>query len=311
MGSLSMLEKIVAALRRAGQVVFKNLWLLLFAFFYSLAAPLFFLGGTGLPILYWVARGRYFEPALLWKDPLAFILSHWQMILYSMAGCLVGFTVYLVLALYYYGALTGVVSRSAQHSSPEVAPISPSAFWLEGKKAFAGSLATASIASLLPLPPLILLFGLAALFVLRLPSIILGGGAWTASPLFVMLAVAGLGALALTGILTLAAVLWYRYALCAVCVDSLAAPAAMRAALSFFKRQWRLVLGLLVASLFLGLLSTVFTALWDFLARLEGGLSAPVSLILRLSGFPLFFVLGVFMGLWLKAALVVLYTDNR
>jgi hypothetical protein len=305
-----MIEKIVVALRRAAIVILKNLWLFAFGFAYTLAAPVFFLGGTGLPILFWAASGRYFEPGLLWRDPLSFLLSHWQLILFSMAGCFVGFTLYLVVVLFYHGALTGSVARAAPAEALGALSIPGATFFQEGRKNFTGSLATATLASLLPLFPGIILFGLGLLFLLKLPSL-LTLGELNASPALVVLGLAALGFGLLSVIIGWLAFLWYRYALCALCVESLPAGRAMRRALDFFAERWPLVLGLVVASLVLGVICWMLTAPLGFLTRFAEDISQPLALALRVLIIPLSLVLGVFMELWFKAALVVLYIENR
>ncbi len=305
-----MFEKIVAALRRAAIVIFKNLWLLAFGFAYTLAAPVLFLGGAGLPILFWAASGRYFEPELLWSDPVSFLLGHWQLILFSMAGCFVGFTLYLVVILFYHGALTGSVAQAAPGGNQGVQSIPCATFFREGRKHFAGSMATATLVSLLPLFPCIILFGLGVLILLRLPSLLTVGGL-NASPAMIVLGLATLGFGLLSVILSWLAFLWYRYALCALCVESLKAGRAMRRSLDFFAKRWSLVLGLVVASLALGAICWMLTAPWSLLTRFVGDISQPLALALRVLIIPVSLVLSVFMELWFKAAAVVLYNDNR
>ena len=305
-----MLEKVVGALRRAAIVIFKNLWLLAYGFAYTLAAPVFFLGGTGLPILFWAASGRYFEPGLLWRDPVSFLLGHWQLILFSMAGCFVGFTVYLVVTIFYHGALTGSVAQAAPAGSLGVLAIPGATFIREGRKNFSGSLASATLASLLPLLPAIILCGLAVLLLLKLPSLLIHGE-FSGSPAMVVLGLATIGFGLLSVILLWLAFLWYRYALCALCVESLPAGRAMRRALDFFAERWPLVLGLVVASVVLGLVCWMLTAPLGFLTRFAKDISQPLALALRILIIPFSLVLGVFMELWFKAAVVVLFIDNR
>jgi hypothetical protein len=282
-----MFERIVAALRKAGTVIFKNLWLLIFAFVYTFSGPVLMLGGTGLPILYWGLSGRNFNPELLRKNPVDFLVSHWQLVLYSLAGCLVGFIIYLLIVLFYKGALTAVVLRSALRSHPWAERVAPGLFWQEGRRRFSASAATATIASILPLPPMILLFGLAVLFAGRIFSMI-ALGRWESLTELILPATAGIGLVAVILILTFLALLWYRFALCAVCVDNLGPAPAMRAAISFVSRQWLLVLGLVIVWLSLGLVNII------------------LSFVLSLS-----FVFSFIINLWLDTALVVLYIDNR
>jgi len=305
-----MIEKIVATLRRAALLIFRNLWLLAYGFAYTLAAPVLLLGGTGLPILFWAASGRYFDPGLLWRDPVSFLLGHWQLVLFSMAGCFVGFTVYLVVAIFYHGALTGSVAQAASAGSRDVANIPGATFIREGRRHFTGSLASATLASLLPLFPGIILCGLAALFLLRLPSLLAVGGLDN-SPAMAALGLAAIGVALLTGIIGWLAFLWYRYALCAICVELLPAGRAMRRALDFFAERWPLVLGLIVASLVLGAVCWMLTAPLGFLTRFAEDISRPLALALRILIIPFSLALGVFMELWFKAAVVVLFIDNR
>ena len=305
-----MLEKVVSALRRAAIVIFKNLWLLAYGFAYTLAAPVLFLGGTGLPILFWAASGRYFEPGLLWRDPVSFLLGHWQMVLFSMAGCFVGFTVYLVVALFYHGALTGAVIQAAPAGGLGALDIPGATFIREGRKNFNGSLASATLASLLPILPVLILCTLAALLLFRLPSMLIHGD-FSGSPAMIILSLATLGFGLLSLLLLWLAFLWYRYALCAICVESLPAGRAMRRALEFFAERWPLVLGLVLASLVLGLIGGMLTAPMGFLTRFAKDISWLLAVALKVLIIPFSLVLTVFMELWLKAAVVVLFIDNR
>ena len=305
-----MIEKIILALRRAAAVIFKNVWLFAYGFAYTLAGPILLLGGTGLPVLFWAASGRYFEPELLWRDPVSFLLGHWQLILFSMAGFFVGFTIYLVAAVFYNGALTGSVARAAPAGSPGALNIPAATFFQQGRKNFAGSMATIGLASLLPLLPGIILCGLGVLFLLRLPSL-LSAGQPGSSPALIVLGLAAIGFGLLTAVLSWLALLWYRYALSALCVESLPAGGAMRRAFEFFAARWQLVLGLVVASLILGAICWMLSAPWGFLAGLVEDISQPLALALKILIIPVSLVLGVFTELWLKAAVVVLYIDNR
>ena len=192
-----MFERIIAALRKAGTVIFKNLWLLIFAFVYTFSGPVLMLGGTGLPILYWWLSGRYFNPELLRKNPVDFLVSHWQLVLYSLAGCLVGFIIYLLIVLFYKGALTAVVLRSALRSHPWAERVAPGIFWQEGRRRFSASAATATIASILPLPPMILLLGLMAFYAVRVSSMIAPGG-WESLTGLILPVTAGIGLIAVS-----------------------------------------------------------------------------------------------------------------
>jgi hypothetical protein len=113
-------------------------------------------------------------------------------------------------------------------------------------------------------------------------------GRWESLTELILPATAGIGLVAVILILTFLALLWYRFALCAVCVDNLGPAPAMRAAISFVSRQWLLVLGLVIVWLSLGLVNII------------------LSFVLSLS-----FVFSFIINLWLDTALVVLYIDNR
>jgi len=305
-----MFEKIIAVLRGAAVVILNNLWLILWSLLYMLAGPLFMLGGTGLPILYWVARGRYFEPDLLWKSPLSFLLGHWQLILYSMAGCLVGFTLFLVVMMFYQAALTGAVSRAAAGGAAAVVKLPSAVFWEEGRKRLKASLATATLASILPLIPSIFLIILAAFFVTSLSSMFISGNL-SISPLLIFLGVSGAFFLLLTVIAGWIALFWYRLALCAVCVEELEPGRAMRRSLSFFSENWPLVLALIAVSIVLSVASWSFSAPLGLIGGSSRLAGLPGVLLLKLMALPVSMLIGMLLDLWMQAALVVLFIENR
>jgi len=227
-----------------------------------------------------------------------------------MGGCLVGFALYIEVGLAYHGALTGVIGKAALPGTTQVEQLPSRVFWKEGRKHFSGSAATAALASILPLPGLLLLLGIAALFVIRF-SATLFTGELGGSLILLALVLAGAAVLVLSLLLSWLAVLWYRYALCALCIESLGAGAAMRAALSFFSRKWPLVLGLVLATIFLSMLSGLLLASWGIITDVLDETSFALWSISKALAMSLGVALGVFMELWFKAALVVLYIDNK
>ncbi len=312
-----MFERVVQALRKAALVIFRNLWLFLFATIYALLGPLLVLGGTGLPVLLWWVAGRPLHPALLATDPLAFLLRHWQLILYALLGGMLGYALYLVITIFYRGALTGTVARAVQtgRDGSETRRLPAATFLREGRDNFAGSLGTATLAYLLPLPVLLPLLGLLTLGALRLPKLLstafLAGGLPELTAPLIILAAAGVLLLLLTVLLTALAGLWYRYALAALCAEGLPASRAMGAALEFFRRRWRLVLILMLFWLVLGLAfgaaSWPFGFLVDQLSGLARGIVRGFLLLIA----PATVALGFFLELWMSTAMVVLYLDNR
>ena len=243
-----MIEKIVSALRKSFLLVFfRNIWLLWAALAYSFLGLVLILGATALPVLFWVAAGRDFDPGLLFSRPLEFIISYRLLILYAMAGYTVGFILFLVVWLFYHGALTSVVTRAVEKlREADTGRVEPGRFLRDGRGFLSRSAGTAALAGLLPLPALIVLLAVAAIMLIRLTA----GDLQALMPpsgLMILLIAACVLALLATALLTALAVLWYRYALCAVCADNLKVAQAMRASLSFFGKCWHGVLGLVLA----------------------------------------------------------------
>ena len=127
----------------------------------------------------------------------------------------------------------------------------------------------------------------------------------------ILLVVAGVLFLIATGLMTILAVLWYRYALCAVCADNLGVAQAMRASLSFFRSCWHGVLGLLLASILLGIALSGLSMSVNFGIKLLGFLGELLEVLLALPMFIVSLIAGIGLELWMKSALVVFYLDNR
>ena len=305
-----MLERIVFALRRSGIVMFTNPWLLGVAVLYSLLGPLLILGGTGLPMLVWFASGRLSDPGQLWRDPLSFLVSQWQLILIAMAGCFVGFTIYLLVFLFYHGGLTAAFAEALPAGEAGGRKVGAHVFWSRGRELFGESALLATIASLLPLLPALGLLAVAAVAAFRLPELVLHGikGLW---PALAALAVAGFLFLALTLVTVWLGMLLYRLALCARCLENVSGSAAMSRALKFAADKWRLVLLFAVAVLVISLVSWGVTAPFTLAGRLLKQSSLALSILTRLLAIPISFVIGIFLEIWLKGALVALFVDNR
>ena len=307
-----MIEKIVAALRKSFLLVFfRNIWLFWVALVYSLLALVLIFGATALPVVYWMAAGYHFDPWLLFSRPLEFILSHWLLIMYSLGGYTVGFILFLVVWLFYHGALTAVVTRAVgKLQSAETGRVDSGAFLRDGRMFLLKSAGTASLAGLLPLPSLVVLLAVGGILLIRLAADP-GQVFMPLSGVTILLMLVGVLAVVATVVLTILAVLWYRYSLCAVCADGLSVAQAMQASLRFFGRCWHGVLGLVLASILLGMVLTGLTVPIHYGVKLIGDFSEILELFLKLPGFLLSIVVGVGFELWMKAALVVFYIDNK
>ena len=307
-----MIEKIVSALRKSFLLVFfRNIWLFWIALVYSLLALVLIFGVTALPVVYWVAAGYHFDPGLLFSRPLEFILSHWLLIIYSLGGYTVGFILFLVVWLFYHGALTAVVTRAVgKLRSAETGRVDSGAFLKDGRTFLSKSAGTASLAGLLPLPTLVVLLAVGGILLIRMatdPTRIL----MPLSGVTILLMVVGALALVATVLLTILAVLWYRYSLCAVCADGLSVAQAMLVSLKFFGRCWHGVLGLVLASILLSMAFSGLALPINYGIGLIGNFSEMLELFLKLPGYLLSTVVGVGFDLWMKAALVVFYIENR
>jgi hypothetical protein len=305
-----MMERVILALRRAGSLMFVNPWLLGVALLYSLLGALLILGGTGLPVLFWWASGRYFQPDLFWRDLPAFILGHWQLILFSMAGCFVGFALYLLVFLFYHAGLIGTACEALPAGEIGCRKVGAQVFWNYGRKLFSQSGLLATLASLVPLLPTVGLMAVAAAAAFRLPAVIVNGFR-AALPALAVLAALGLVFLALTVITGWFALIWYRLALCAVCVDGVRGGAALGRTFRFAAGNWRLVLLYVAAVIILTLLSMGLTAPFVIVSRVLKESNLALSVAVQLLSLPLSFVLSILLEIWLKAALVALYVDNR
>jgi len=305
-----MTERVIFALRRAGKMMFVNPWLLGLAALYTLLGPLLMVVGTGLPILIWWASGRRFEPELFWRDLPAFILGHWQLILFSMAGCFVGFTLYLLVFLFYHGGLIGAVCEAMPAGETGSRKVGAHVFWKYGRELFSQSGLLATLASLVPLLPAAGLLAVASVAAFRLSAVV-ANGIRAALPALAVLALLGLVFLVLTVITGWIALIWYRLALCAVCVDGVHGSAALGRALRFAAGNWRLVLLYVIAVLLLTFLSFGVTAPFMVVSRLLRGSHLALSIMVQLLTAPLSFALGILLEVWLKGALVALYVDNR
>ncbi len=307
-----MIEKIVSALRKSFLLVFfRNIWLLWAALAYSFLAMVLILGATALPVLFWVVAGRDFDPGLLFSRPLEFIIGHRLLIIYAMAGYTVGFILFLVVWLFYHGALTSVVTRAMEKiREADTGRVEPGRFLRDGRELLSKSAGTAALAGLLPLPALIVLLAVAVIMLIRLTA-----GEWQAlmppSGVMILLLAAAALALVATALLTVLAVLWYRYALCAVCADNLGVAQALRASLSFFGKYWHGVLGLVLASILLGMALSGVSLPITYGVKLLGNFSVIMKLLLQLPIFLVSTIVGVGFDLWMKAAVVVFYLDNK
>ncbi|MBN2288934.1 MAG: hypothetical protein JXQ83_06335 [Candidatus Glassbacteria bacterium] len=307
-----MVEKIVSALRKSFLLVFfRNFWLFWAALAYSFLSLVLILGATALPVVYWVLTGGHFDPALLFSRPLEFIVSHRLLIIYALAGYTVGFILFLLVWLFFHAALTAVVTRAVEGlRDGGTGRVEPGEFLRGGRRLMAGSTGTAALAGLLPLPAFVVLLAVAVVLLIRLavdPGLLVppfSGG-------LVLLAAAGVLSLLATVLLTVLAVLWYRYALCAVCADSLGVARAMRASLRFFFRCWHGVLGLVLASILIGLALSGLTLPVSYGIKLLGDFSRILEIMLVLPGGLLSVAVGVGSELWVKSALVAFYLDTR
>jgi hypothetical protein len=306
-----MIEKIVGALRKSFLLVFfKNIWLFLVSLGYSLLSVILILGSTALPVIVWVALGRDFNPGLLFSRPLEFIIEYRMLIVYAMTAYTVGFALFLVVWLYYHAGLTAVVTRAAGGLTEESnGQVSPGLFLRDGRTYFLKSSGTAALAGLLPLPPVVLFLAVAAILLIRLAA----GSVQLMPPStgMILLILAGVLCLVATVLLTILAVLWYRYALCAVCADNLGVAQAMGAGLSFIRRYWHGVLGLLLASIVLSIALSGLSMTANFAIKLLGFLGKMLEILLALPMFIVSMIAGVGLELWMKSALVVFYLDNR
>ncbi len=307
---MNTVELVVASLRRSAILIGKNIWLLGWAFLYSFSAPLFLLGGTGLPVLIWWLSGRSFDPGLLFSDPLMFMLGHLPLVLFSMAGFTIGFGFYLVMLIFYHGALTGVAVRGLSAGSGGAVKVSASSFIDEGGRMFAPGVAITTLASLLPLLPMVVL--LVLVFVLSFSIGPLITGALDIRTLWVLLCIVlAVAAVALTLITGWIAFLWYKFSLVALRVEGHGARASLGRAWGFFKLRWQLVVFFVVALLLLSVLGWGVTAPFSMGGKMLGGMMSPLGLMLQIVGVPLGIVLGIFIDLWTRCALVALFIDNR
>ncbi len=307
---MNTVELVVASLRRSAVLIGKNIWLLGWAFLYSSTAPVLLLGGTGLPVLFWWLSGRYFEPGLLFSDPSAFILGHAPLILFSLAGFTVGCGIFLLVLLFYHGALTGVAVRGLAAGNGGVGKVSASSFFEEGGRMFVPGVTITTLVSLLPLLPMVILLLPVIVLSFNLAGLVTGELSFLTPWVLLCLALA-----VVSGVLTVfccwIAMLWYRFSLAAARVEGHHGRAALWRAWRFFKERWRLVVCYLAASLLLGVLSWSVAAPFSLGGKFVQGWNAPLGLAMQIVGVPLGAVLGIFLDLWLKCALVALFVDNR
>jgi hypothetical protein len=307
---MKTVELVIASLRRSAILIGKNIWLLGWAFLYSFTAPLFMLGGTGLPVLFWWLGGRYFEPSLLFSDPLAFLLGHFSLILFSLAGFTVGFALYLLVMMFYHGALTGVAARGFAAKRAGAEKVSASIFFEEGTRMFFPGMTSIALASLLPLLPMVVLLLLVMVLSFNLAALVSGTLDMFTPWVLVCIVLSGI-----SGFLTLLtgwlAFLWYKFALAASRVESLDGRAATGRAWRFFKARWKLVVCYVAALLLLAVLSWGVTAPFTMGGKMLDGALKPLGIALQIVAIPLSVVLGVFIDLWTRCALVALFIDNR
>lgn len=307
---MSTVELVVASLRRSAVLIGKNIWLLGWAFLYSLAGPVLLLGGTGLPVLFWWLGGRYFEPGLLFNDPLAFLLGHAPLIVFSLAGFTIGSGIYLLVLLFYHGALTGVAARGLTAGSGGAGKVSASLFFEEGVRMFAPGMVIITLASLLPLLPLLPLLLLVGVLSFNLTGLVTGMLDIRTLWVLLCLVLAVISAV-LTALCCWVVMFWYRFALVAARVEGHNGKEALWRTWRFFKERWRLVVCYLVALVLLSVLSLGITVPFSVGGKILSGLMAPLGIALQIVAVPLGAVLSIFLDLWLKCALVALYVDNR
>jgi hypothetical protein len=307
---MKTVELVIASLRRSAILIGKNIWLLGWAFLYAFTAPLFMLGGTGLPVLFWWLGGRYFEPTLLFSDPLAFILGHMSLILFALAGFTVGFVLYLLVMLFYYGALTGVAARGFAPGNIGAEKVRASTFFEEGARMFSPGLTSIALVSLLPLLPMAVLLLLVVVISFKLAALV--SGTLDISTPWVLICIVLTG---ISGFLTLLtswiAFLWYKFSIAASRVENLDGRAATGRAWSFFKARWKLVVCYVVALLLLAVLSWGVTAPFSMGGKMLDGVMKPLGVALQIVAVPLGVVLTLFIDLWTRCALVALFIDNR
>jgi hypothetical protein len=172
------------------------------------------------------------------------------------------------------------------------------------------SLSTATLASLLPLLPFILLAVMLILAALRLPQIFTANFDFSISGAVLIIAgilITG----AATGITSFLALIWYRLALAVARVEHLPGATAFGHAWSWTRAHAGLVVGYVLAMIILNMLSWGITAPFSFGGRLLGHSNKILGLALEMMAAPLGIVLSLFMDLWLKCALVALFIDNN
>ncbi len=308
---MEMVETVVAALRRSALAVLRNLWLLFFEVVNSLCGPLLMGGGLLLPLAFWWLTHGMPSPENLARDPLGFMIANWTVLVWSFAGWSVGACLYLLIWLFYSAALTGAIGMACGNSGGSSAgPVKLAEFWRAGRCGFSRGTGIASVSALITIPPLVPLLALAVMLIRRLPELITGprtemiGAALKFGIPLALLAL-------LFGILSWLALVWYRYALCFAVVRGQTTGQALRSALSFFRDNWKPVIGLAVSALVIGILTSLTFAQAGFmierLEALNGGLPMIVSLLLM----PVGFVFGVFMNIWMHSAVVTLFLGRE
>lgn len=305
-----MVETVVAALRRSAIAVLKNLWLLIFEVIYALSAPVLMVGGLGAPLLVWWLLHGMPEPALIASDPLGFLLQNWRMVLYAFGGWMFGASFYLLIAMYYNAALTGVIGRSAGLYPDTAAAVRIPVFWESGTRWFGKTLGLAGITALIAIPPLVPLILLAVMVLMRLPQLVL------ASRPEILGVILKFGIpMALLGIIFAAlswlAIVWFRYALCFLVVRGESVRESLRHSIAFFRAHWRPVIGLAVGSLLIGILNALVFAQAGFIAERLQSLSGSLTLLFTFLAMPVGWVIGIFMDIWFRAAAVVLFLDRN
>ncbi|MCE5270275.1 hypothetical protein LLH00_03230 [bacterium] len=306
-----MVETVVAALRRAAQVVFKNLWLLVFEVITSLSAPVLMGGGMLLPMLFWWLTHGMPSPAVLAQDPLGFLVENWSLVLWAFLGWSVGACLYLFIWLYYTAGLTGVIAASCGKSAEgKVQPVELARFWKSGKIGLGTGSGVASLAALITLPPLAPLVYLAVRLICHPPS--LGEASWR-GVLALILKVGipmAMSALAFA-VLSWAALVWYRYALCFAVLHGRKASESLRVALRFFRVHLKPVLGLAVASLVINLLTSLTLAQFGFFTQRLTALNNNLIMLVSLLTLPVGWIFGIFMNIWLHSAVVTLFLERE
>ncbi len=306
-----MVESIIAALRRAAQVMFKNLWLLVFEVITSLSAPVLMGGGILLPMLFWWLTHGLPSPAAVAHDPLGFMVENWSLVLWAFLGWSVGASLYFFIWLYYTAGLTGVVAAACGDSAEEKArPVELARFWSAGKIGLGTGSGIASLAALITLPPLVPMIFLSVHLIGHLPELVAAGRQGILGLIIkfgIPLMLSGVAFV----VLSWAALVWYRYALCFAVLRGQGAAISLRSALRFFRVHLKPVLGLAAASLMIAFLTNLPFSMAGALAEQFKNLTGGLTVLVGLFTLPVGWIVGVLMNVWLHSAVVTLFLERE